>query len=107
MVQGVLSCLYSLELRICRSQALDVLDIVHSLHIPRLQRKLEQDIKQNIEDYELFQLLERALLMSMVEIEELCLNQLEMDCYEQMCYEKYELLECNEETFKYVLTHHN
>jgi len=40
MVQGVISCLYSLELKICRSQALEVLDIIHCLHIPKLQRQL-------------------------------------------------------------------
>jgi hypothetical protein len=86
MVQGVISCLYSLELKICRSQALEVLDIIHCLHIPKLQRLLEEDIKNYIEDYEIFNLLQKSLLMRMNEIEEMCLNQLEMDSYEQMCY---------------------
>ena len=37
----------------------------------------------------------------------MCINQLENDSYEQMLYEKFELLNCNEDTFKFVLHHHN
>lgn len=74
----MLSCLYGLELKICRSEALDALEVIHFLKIAKLKKMIEDDIMINFEDYELFPLLEKAKAISMQEVEELCWKQLEL-----------------------------
>jgi hypothetical protein len=45
--------------------------------------------------------------MGMQEIEEICLRQFDLEGFEQMRYNKFGLLSCNEEVFKFVVHRHN
>jgi hypothetical protein len=104
---GVLSCLYGLELRICRSEALEALEAIHFLKVAKLKKQLEDDMISNFEEYDLFPLLEKARAMAMPQVEDECMRHLQLEGYEQMRYAKYELLSCSEGTFKFVVHSHN
>jgi hypothetical protein len=57
ILKGVISCLYGLELRISRSEALGVLDVLNFLKVSKLKKLIEEDIIANLEEYDFFLLL--------------------------------------------------
>ncbi len=64
-------------------------------------------IEQDIQYYDVFCLLELAYNYGMQKVFDLCLRYLEFDQFQQIKYNKFDLLECNFKLFQIVLRRHH
>ena len=65
-----------------------------------------EDFEENFRCYSVFTLLFVARKFNLPYLQDQCLEELILEDFEQLNYNKYELLQCDIDTFKFVIRQH-
>ena len=99
--------MYGYSTTIRRYDIHEAYDIAKAFQIQSLLSQFENDMMSHFDQYDIFPLLKLANKENLQELSDLCYDQLEIEMFEPMRYNKSGLFLCDGELFKSIIKRHN